>query len=365
MKELLEGMKGTYLNRGVVRRLHPLWHSVEDLGRELFSGIEEYRELILRRSRAMDMLGERVSSVEMLATDQDVLSEEPTGTGRMAWRLLPLISSLQNNLELLEVRTGTGLLKYSDAGKRFMESLNRIRDIVERFVEANLCLVISRVRRFHPCDVMEEMDLIQEGCQGLMEAMRRFDPSRGFKLSTFAVWWIRQYIMKALIHHGRLVRLPVRLQYEDSTIRKAMDEFALEYGRSPTLDELADFMGRDRRQLEEIYLSTAPPLSLDHTDSDHDATIADFLESRFKSPDSRAMSSDIRDSIDTALRSLSDREKTIITLRYGLMDDEPCTLAQLGRVFGISRERVRQIESRALEKLRNHGLLSRMEPVDG
>jgi RNA polymerase sigma factor (sigma-70 family) len=365
MNGIIRGLKGTYLNRDSVRRLHPLWHSVEDLGREVFSGLNRYRDLILKRNGIMEAIGDRVKDAESLATGADDLESEPSEASRRAWRLYPALGAIKNDLDLLEVRTGTGLLKYSDAGKRFSEALERIRDITERFVEANLCLVISRVRRFHPCDVMEEMDLVQEGCQGLMEAVRRFDPARGFKLSTFAVWWIRQFIMKALIRHGRLVRLPVRMQHEDSSIRKAMDRFAHENGRGPTIEELADYMGRDRRELEDIYLSTAPPLSLDHTESQHDATIADFLESRFKPPDSRALHSDTRDRVEKALMSLSDREKTIITLRFGLMDDEPCTLAQLGRVFGISRERVRQIEAAALAKLRNHGLLSKLESKDG
>jgi RNA polymerase sigma factor (sigma-70 family) len=361
LRKIIDGMKGPYLKREAIRRLHPLWHSVEDLGREVFSGIPEYRELLLRRSRIMDLLGNRIGNLEVLATDYDLLEKDQSEAGRKAWRFHPALCSLQNSLDLLEVRTGIGLLKYSDAGKRFAEAVDRIRDIIERFVEANLCLVISRVRRFHPCDALEEMDLVQEGCQGLMEAVRRFDVSRGCKLSTFAVWWIRQFIMKALIRHGRLVRLPVRLHYEDSSIRRAMDEFALEHGHGPTLEELADFMGRDRRELEDVCLSTAQPLSLDHTDSENDATIADFLESRFQPPDRRALSTDIRERIETALTSLSDREKTIITLRFGLMDDEPCTLAQLGRIFGVSRERIRQIESAALVKLRNHGLLSTLE----
>jgi len=117
-------------------------------------------------------------------------------------------------------------------------------------------------------------------------------------------------------------------------------------------------MGRDRNEIEQVYLSTAPLLSLDHTDGENDATIADFLESRLQQPDAEAVHNDTRERINAALASLSDREKTIITLRFGLLDDEPCTLQELGRIFGISRERVRQLESRALSKLRGHGLLS-------
>lgn len=360
-RALLERVRGRYLKREVVRELHPLWHAVESLGGELFAGIGRYRELVVNRNRIMDLLKDETVPVETLATCFDLLEEPPSEASRLAWRLYPRLNSIRNCLDLLELSTGTGIFRYSDAAKRFHETVRRTRDIIERFVEANLGLVISKVRRYYPCDVMEEMDLIQEGCQGLMEAVRRFDHTRGCKLSTYAVWWIRQYLMKAVIRQGRLVRIPVSLHHGDSSIRRAIDEFAMETGQSPTLEELAEHMGRDVRELEEIYLSTAPPLSLDHTGSEHDATIADFLESRFQPPDSRALRSDTRERIDAALKSLSDREKTIITLRFGLMDGEPCTLEQLGRVFGISRERVRQIESRTLEKLRKHGLLSALE----
>lgn len=360
-RALLGMVRGRYLKREVVRELHPLWHVVESLGEELFAGIDRYRELVVGRNSIMDLFKDETAPVETLATCFDMLEESPSEASRLAWRLYPRLSSIRNCLDLLEVTAGTGIFKYSDAAKRFHEAVQRTRDVIERFVEANLGLVISKVRRYYPCDVMEEMDLIQEGCQGLMEAVRRFDHTRGCKLSTFAVWWIRQYLMKAVIRQGRLVRIPVSLHYEDSSIRRAIDEFAMERGQPPTLEELAEHMGRDVREIEEIYLSTAPPLSLDHTGSEHDATIADYLESRFQPPDSRALRSDTRERIDAALKSLSDREKTIITLRFGLMDGEPCTLEQLGRVFGISRERVRQIESRALARLRKHGLISELE----
>ena len=358
LRDIVLQLKGPYLNRDAVRRLHPVWHAIEELGEELFAGIDEYRELLRRKSRLMEIMKGSPLPVETLATSFDLLEEELTGEIRRAWRILPGLSMVRNRLDLLELRAGTGIFRYADSGKRFREAMNRLRDVFERFVEANLCLVISRVRRYHPCDVMEEMDLVQEGCQGLMEAVRRFDPSRGLKLSTYAVWWIRQFIMKAIMRHGRLVRLPARMHQEDSAVRRAMDEFALQRGRGPTLEELADFMGRDRQELEDIYLSTAPPLSLDHTDSRQDSTIADFLESRFKTPEKLAIDSEVRELIEEALASLSDREKTIITLRYGLMDNEPSTLEQLGRLFGVSRERVRQLEKRALLKLREHGLIS-------
>lgn len=358
LRKILGNMKSRYLNRDSVRDLHLLWHTVENIGSELFKGIEICRELLTRRMSLMDLLADDAIPVTVKALNHESLLEPARENSCRSWELHPLFSSIQNELDLMEVERGSGIHEYSAAAKRFREAFLKNADILERFVEANLKLVVSMVRKYYPCSIMEEMDLVQEGCQGLMEAVRRFDYSRGYKLSTFAVWWIRQYIIKAILHHSRLVRLPVSLQKEDSSINRAIDDFTLETGHKPSLDELSEYTGRNRNEIEQVYLSTAPLLSLDHTDGEHDATIADFLESRLQQPDEEAVHTDTRDRINAALASLSDREKTIITLRFGLLDDEPCTLQELGRIFGISRERVRQLESRALSKLKEHGLLS-------
>jgi len=142
------------------------------------------------------------------------------------------------------------------------------------------------------------------------------------------------------------------------SFREYVDDFTSDSGRLPTIDELAEFTGIDRYEIEQIYLSTARPLSLDHTTGEQDATIANILESRLMMPDEEVIKNDLRERIDAALVSLSDREKTIITLRFGLFGGESCTLQDLGRIFRISRERVRQLESRALNKLRKHGLIT-------
>ncbi len=358
LREILGNMKSRYLNRDSVRALHLLWHTVENMGSELFCGIESCRKLLNRRMSLVNTLEGNTIPPDRKVLDHESLFKPADQNNYRAWELHPLLSSIGNELDLMEVARGSSIHEYSIAAKRFREAFLKNADILERFVEANLRLVVSMVRKYYPCSIMEEMDLVQEGCQGLMEAVRRFDYRRGCKLSTFAVWWIRQYIIKAILHHSRLVRLPVSVQIEDSSINNAIDDFVLQSGRNPTLDELSEYMGRNRDEIEQVYISTAPLLSLDHTDGEHDATIADFLESRLQQPDAEAEHNDTRERINAALASLSDREKTIITLRFGLLDDVPCTLQELGRIFGISRERVRQLELRALKKLKGHGLLS-------
>ncbi len=358
LRVILGNMKDRYLKRESVRDLHLLWYSVENLGMELFEGIEKCRELIRNRNKLAGLLEDENILIVTEALNYESLMKPFVRNNYRAWELLPRFASIQNELDLIEVKTGSGIQEYSATAKRFRKAFLRNAKILERFVEANLRLVVSMVRKYYPCSIMEEMDYVQEGCQGLMDAVKRFDYRRGYKLSTFAVWWIRQYIIKAIIRHSRLVRLPATLQNADSSINRAIDDFSALYGRVPSMDELSAYMGNDREEIEQVYLSMAPSLSLDHTDEEHDATIADYLESRFQQPDTEAVNTDIRDRINAALVSLSDREKTIITLRFGLLDGEPCTLQELGRIFGISRERVRQLEIRALYKLRNHGLLS-------
>jgi len=362
LEALMRRLGGRHISRATVQELHPSWHGVEQLGKEVFAGIDRCGRLLAKRGGLLSRLpGIDSVSLMKLALECDDLDLPISLIRTEARELYPAITAIANELDAVEVRIGSGIYDYSNARRSFRRAQDGLREIIERFVEANLGLVVNRVRRYYPCSIMEEMDLVQEGCQGLMEAVRRFDPSRGHKLSTYAVWWIRQYIMKALARYGRTVRLPANVQKTDSMVKSALDDFVHENGRAPSTMELAEFMGMECSELEDIYLRTAPSLSLDRSEPENDVTIADFLESRLQSPDAAAEQKDARERIMAALASLSEREKTIITLRFGLLDGESCTLQDVGRIFGISRERVRQIEARALKKLRNHGLISALD----
>ena len=357
MDNLLKDLRQR-MNIQTINKLHILWQGVETLGEKLFTDMDRCRELIRERGDILSGIPGGSESLRRGMLDYVSGSTPERHEFREAWRTYPRIAAIRNELDVIEVRAGCDVHAFSIAEKRFREALQRNCAIRVRFVEANLGLVISMVRKYFPCGIMDEMDLVQEGCRGLMEAVRRFDYRRGLKLSTYAVWWIRQTVMKAILRHSRVVRLPASVQHADSGLREAMDDFALEYGRTPELDELADFMEMPRDRVEELYLRTAPALSLDHTGSDQDVTIADYLESRLQPPDRHALDTDTHMRIKEALASLTDREKTLVTLRFGLLDGEPSTLQQIGRVFGLTRERVRQLEEQALEKLRGHGLIT-------
>lgn len=352
MRVLLRGMDRVYMDREAVRRLHLSWVKVEELGRRTFAGIDTCRTLVKRRKEILDTLGMDFGEIRDLALERLTPPLPDEGRSFRAWLLWPELSSIRMELDLVEVRTGMDIHRYVDAALRYREILEKLGDIVERFVESNLRLVVSRVRGYYTGDAMDEMDLVQEGCQGLMQAVSRFDHTRGFRFSTYAVWWIKQAVLKAILRHSRLVRIPMSVLAANARIREALDTMTTEAGRIPTTAELAELLEMDAADIDGILSATDPLLSLDHTTGEQDSTIADFLAGSMETPESESVRIENRDLIREAMGTLTDREKTVVTLRFGLLDGRACSLAEVGEMYGISRERVRQIECRAIEKLR-------------
>jgi len=357
-KDLLDGRNRTDQDREIVRRLNIQWVRLESLGRELFDGLERCKDLIGRRRELLSLLDRDSTLTRMTAIRRESATLEEDSAMVPSWLAYPELVSISTELDLLEIRTGKGIFEFATAARRFREALNEQSAILERFVEANLKLVLSRVRGYYTGNAMDEMDLVQEGCQGLMQAVRRFDHTRGFRFSTYAVWWIKQAILKAILKQARLIRLPAEVLRKSSRIREEMDTLAQENGEMPTAEELAVQLEMTSEEVQSIQTFTSATLSLDHTTGEQDSTIADFLAGRFISPDTEVLGRDLHQRVQTALTDLSDRDKTILTLRFGLLDGNPCTLNEIGRIYGISRERVRQIEGRAIRRLRGHGLLS-------
>jgi RNA polymerase primary sigma factor len=358
--QYLEALDGTELTESELRRVQNVFARIRRLDREL-------GELEASRNRARKESTIKAIQEWIAQNHQDRvrllgdLPLKPLVVDRWVGRLRALtqeLAGLQKQSELrkrarlleaelgLPARRAVGVMRDLDAGEF------EVRQAKKALMEANLRLVVSIAKRYLNHD-MPLLDLIQEGNIGLMKAVDRFKYRRGFKFSTYATWWIRQAITRAIADHARTIRIPVHMIETLNRLARVNRGLFQELGREPTPEELAKRSALPLRKVRLILESCKKPLSLE-TPIGEDSDLGDFLEDkRTPSPVESLLSDDLTAQVERALSGLSEKEAQILRLRFGIGEEGEHTLEEVGQRFDVTRERIRQIEAKALRKLRS------------
>lgn len=287
---------------------------------------------------------------------------------------VPLLTATEEIDLAMKIEAGVAAgeqLEKADAGeieleRRDLRRLTRIEEVgfdaKQQLIEANLRLVVSIAKRYVGRGMLF-LDLIQEGNLGLIRAVEKFDYRKGFKFSTYATWWIRQAITRAIADQARTIRIPVHMVETINKLVRIQRQLLQELGREPTPKEIGDVMGLPEERVREIQKISQEPVSLETPiGEEEDSQLGDFIEddAAVVPPDAASFSM-LQEQLGKVLDGLAERERKVISLRFGLEDGHPRTLEEVGREFGVTRERIRQIESKTLAKLRHPSRSSKLK----
>lgn len=322
-EELAEELKGLELDSDSLDELYNVFH---DLNIEIVS--EDVTE------EDTDADNEK-NIIQNLSLPKNVSINDPV---RMYLKEIGKISLLSLNEEL-------------DLSRRATSGDEEAKNVL---AEANLRLVVSIAKRYVGRN-LSFLDLIQEGNIGLMKAVDKFDASKGFKFSTYATWWIRQAITRAIADQAKTIRVPVHMVETINKLKRIQRQLTLELNREPTEEELAEKMGMTVEKVREIFKISQDPLSLETPiGEEEDSRLGDFLaDPDNMGPEDFAINQVLKDDISLVLKTLTEREEAVLKLRFGLVDGTSRTLEEVGNIFNVTRERIRQIEAKALRKLRH------------
>ncbi len=264
------------------------------------------------------------------------------------------VLKLREEIEELREKIGTVPGEFDYVMKIIQEGRHEVNETKQKIVQSNLRLVVSIAKKYTNRG-LQFLDLIQEGNIGLMKAVDKFDYKKGYKFSTYATWWIRQAITRAIADQARTIRIPVHMIETINKIVRISRSMVQELGREPTPEEIAKKVGMPAEKVRKILRTSQEPISLETPIGDDDEShLGDFIEDKtVLSPEQHVLRQALRQQLEEVLSTLSEREEQVLRYRFGLEDDTEYTLEQVGKKFGVTRERIRQIEAKALRKLRH------------
>ena len=288
--------------------------------------------------------------------DDSILAEEPLLIDDVDDSFMKDSEEEDIDLDAIDLLEGIGT---EDPVRMYLKEIGTVplltaEEELDRLIEANLRLVVSIAKRYTGRG-MSFLDLVQEGNLGLIKGVEKFDYTKGYKLSTYATWWIRQSVTRALADQARTIRVPVHMVETINKMSKMQRKLTLELGYEPSVAELAEALEMSEEKVMEIMQIAREPASLETPiGEEDDSNLGDFVaDSNVLTPEGNVESVMLKEHIDALLGDLKERERQVIVLRFGLEDGHPRTLEEVGKAFNVTRERIRQIEAKALRKLRN------------